>query len=102
MGIEAREVQHGGIVLVSSVTGQPAPMSVRTFSDLDEAEAFIQWCGGRPKWDEVELERQLDQWDREKRQCDVCCLWGWGESAAPRACHSWLCDACADDEPDDA
>lgn len=43
MGVEAREVEGGGVVLVCNTTGLPLPVSVGTFSSAEEGEWFLAW-----------------------------------------------------------
>lgn len=65
MGIEAHETRdpsgRGGVVMVDTTTNRPLPVSVISFEDADDAEAFIQWVtwghGSVGPW------TRFDEWD---------------------------------------
>ena len=45
MGVEARELDGGGVVLVCTTSNVPLTVSINAFSSVDDAERFLVWLG---------------------------------------------------------
>ena len=68
MGIQAYELRDGeretvGAILVCTTSGRVLNLPIRTFEDMDDADAFVSACPVDPrKYTDEELEKAVVVW----------------------------------------